>query len=54
MLKQEKLAFIKAVSAMEPSHAFLKELRASLSTRRKRKTVVSDGSRGTTLSGGRS
>jgi len=37
---------------MQTSQALLKELRTALSTRRKRKTVVSAGSRGTTLSGG--
>jgi len=53
MLKQDELAFIKAVSTMQPSPALLKELRTALaSSKKKRKTVVAAGSRGTTLSGG--
>jgi len=49
---QDELAFIKALSNMKPSPALLKELRTDLaSSKKKRKTVVSAGSRGTTLSG---
>jgi hypothetical protein len=52
MLRQEELAFIKAVSTMQLSPAILKELRTALATsKKKRKTVVS-GSHGTTLGGG--
>jgi len=52
MLRQEESAFINVISTMQTSQALLKELRTALSTRRKRKTVVSAGSRSTTLSGG--
>jgi hypothetical protein len=52
MLRQEELAFLKAISTIQPTQALLKDLRTALSTRRKKKTVVSTGSHGTTLSGG--
>ena len=52
MLRQDELAFIKALSTMQPSPALLKELKTALATsKKKRKTVVTAGSRGTTLSG---
>jgi hypothetical protein len=52
MLRQEELAFIKAPSTMQPSPALLKEIWTALaSSKKKRKTAVSAGSRGTTLSG---
>jgi hypothetical protein len=52
MLRQEELAFIKAISTLQPSSALLKKLRTTLaSSKKKRKTVVSAGSRGTMLGG---
>jgi hypothetical protein len=52
MLRQDELAFIKAHSTMQTSPVLLKDLRTALaSSKKKRKTVVSAGSRGTTLSG---
>ena len=52
MLRQEELAFIKAISTIQPSPALLKEIRTALAlSKKKRKTVVSAGNRGTTLSG---
>jgi hypothetical protein len=39
MLRQEELAFIKAISTMQPSPALLKELRAALASSKKKKTV---------------
>ena len=52
MLRQDELAFIKALSTRQPSPALLKELRTAFaSSKKKRKTVVSAGSRGTMLSG---
>jgi hypothetical protein len=49
MLRQEELAFVKAISDLQVSLALLKELRLALS-RRKKKTMVPVGIRGT-LSG---
>jgi histone H3/H4 len=41
MLRQDELAFIKALSTMQPSPALLKELRTALATsKKKRKSVV--------------
>ena len=51
MLRQEELAFIKAMSMLQPSPTLLRELRMALSQRRK-KPVVLAGSRGTTSGGG--
>jgi hypothetical protein len=52
MLRQEELGFIMAISTMQPSPALLKELRTPLvSSKKKSKTVVSAGSRGTMFSG---
>ena len=43
MLSQEELAFIKAISTLQPSQAILNELGMALS-RRKKKSVVPAGS----------
>ena len=51
MLRQDELAFIKALSTMQPSPALLKELRTALATSKKKRKTVTAGSRGTTLSG---
>jgi hypothetical protein len=52
MLRQVELAFINALSTMQPPPALLKELRTALaSSNKKRKSVVSAGSRRTTLIG---
>jgi len=51
MLRQEELAFIKAISTLQLFTALLKELRMALSSRRKKKPVVSAGSRGTAPGG---
>ena len=51
MLKQEELAFIKAISTLKLTPALLKELKTALSTR-KRRTVVTAGFRGRTPGGG--
>jgi hypothetical protein len=51
MLRQEELAFIKALSTFQLSPAVLKELRMALS-RRKKKPLVSAGSRSTVSGGG--
>ena len=48
MLKQEELAFIKAISTLQVTPALLRELRTALSSR-KRRTVVSAGIRGRAL-----
>ena len=50
-LRQEDLAFIKAVSTLQLSLALLRELRMVMS-RRKKKPVMSGVSRGTTSRGG--
>jgi len=47
MLRQEELAFIKAISTLQLSPALLKELRLAMS-RRKKKPAVPAGSRSTT------
>jgi hypothetical protein len=48
MLRQEELNFIKAMSTLQLSPAFLKELRMALSSRKKKKKrVMSAGSRST-------
>jgi hypothetical protein len=47
MLRQEELAFIKAISTLQLSPALLRELRTALS-RRKKKSVVAAGSCSTT------
>ena len=47
MLRQEELAFVKAISTMQLSPAILKELRMAL-PRRKKKPVVPAGIRSTT------
>ena len=53
ILRQKDLAFIKAISTLQPSPALLRELRTALAlSKKKRKMVVSAGSHGTTLSGG--
>jgi len=49
MLRQEEIAFIKGISTLQLSQALLKELRTALSSRKKRKTLVSSAIRGTTL-----
>ena len=51
MLRQEELAFVKAISTMQLSPAILKELRMALS-RRKKKPVVPAGIRSTTSASG--
>jgi len=51
MLRQEEVAFIKAVYTLKLSPALLKELRMALSSRRK-KSAASAGSRSTSLRGG--
>jgi len=51
MLRQEELAFVKAISTMQLSPAILKKLRMALS-RRKKKPVVSAGIRSTTSASG--
>jgi len=51
MLRQEELAFVMAISNMQPSPAILKELRMALS-RRKKKPVVPAGIRNTTSASG--
>jgi hypothetical protein len=52
MLRHVELAFIKALSTMQPSPELLKKLRTALaSSKKKRKKLVSAASRGTTLSG---
>jgi hypothetical protein len=52
MIRQEELAFMKVLSTMQPFPALLKKLRTALaSSTKKRKTVVSTGSHGSTLSG---
>jgi hypothetical protein len=50
MLRQEELAFIKAMSRLPVTPALLKELRKALSSRKK--TVVSAGSSSTAPGGG--
>ena len=51
MQRQEELAFIRAMSALQVTPALLKELRMALSSRKK-KTVVFAGSRSTAPGGG--
>jgi hypothetical protein len=51
MLRQEELAFIKAISTLQLSPAFLRELRTALS-RRKKNPAVPAGSRNTAPGGG--
>ena len=51
MLRQKKVAFVKALSTMQLSPAILKELRMDLS-RRKKKPVVPAGIRSTTSASG--
>jgi len=51
MLRQEELAFVKAISTMQLSPAVLKELRIAL-YRRKKKPVVPAGIRSTTSASG--
>ena len=51
MLRQEELAFVKAISTMQLSPAILKELRTAMS-RRKKKPVVPVGIRSTTSASG--
>ena len=51
MLRQEELAFVKAISTLQLSPAILKELRMALS-RRKKKPVVPAGIRSTTSASG--
>ena len=51
MLKQENLAFIKAVTTLQVTPALLRELRTALSAR-KRRTVVSAEIRGRAHAGG--
>jgi len=53
MLRQEELAFVKAISTLQPSLALLKELRTALLTRKN--NMKTEGARrgcGTTLCGG--
>ena len=53
MLRQEKFAFIKAISTLQLSPALLKELSLALSSRKKKKkTVMSAGSHSTAPGGG--
>jgi hypothetical protein len=47
MLRQEELAFFKALSSLSPSPAVVRELRMAL-TRRKKRPAVPAGIRGTT------
>jgi hypothetical protein len=49
MQRQEELAFIKTLSTLQISLALLKELRTALASSKKKKTLGSAGSRGTTL-----
>jgi hypothetical protein len=51
MLRQEQLAFFKALSSLSLSPAVVRELRMALSRRRKRPVVLA-GIRGTTSGGG--
>ena len=51
MLRQEEVAFVKAVSTMQLSPAILKELRMAL-YRRKKKPLVPAGIRSTTSGSG--
>jgi hypothetical protein len=51
MLRQEKLAFIRALSTLQTSPALLRELRMAL-LRRKKKPVMVAGSRSTESTGG--
>ena len=51
MLRQEELAFIKAISTLQLSLVIVKELRMTLS-RRKKRPVVPAGSRSTTSGSG--
>jgi hypothetical protein len=52
MLRQEELAFLKAMSTLQVSPVFLRELKLAMS-RRKKKAAVLVGSRGTTSVGSR-
>jgi hypothetical protein len=51
MLRQEELAFLKAMSTLQLSPVILRELRMAMS-RRKKKPVVLAGTHGTTSGGG--
>jgi hypothetical protein len=51
MLRQEELAFVKAISALQLSPSLHKELRSAM-TRRRRKPGVPAGIRSTTLGSG--
>jgi hypothetical protein len=51
MLRQDELAFIKAISSLQLSPAFLREVRSALASRKK-KTAVAAGSRSTAHGGG--
>jgi hypothetical protein len=52
MLRQEELAFLKAMSTLQVSPVILRELKLAMS-RRKKKAAVLVGSRGTTSGGAR-
>jgi hypothetical protein len=49
MQRQEELAFFKAVSTLQVSPTALKVLKTALASSKKKKTLGSAGSRGTTL-----
>jgi hypothetical protein len=51
MLRQDELAFIKAISSLQVSLALLRDVRSALAARKK-KTAVAAGSRSTTRGGG--
>jgi hypothetical protein len=51
MLRQEELAFLKAMSTLQLSPVILRELKLAVS-RQKKKPAVLTGSRGTTSGGG--
>jgi hypothetical protein len=51
MLRQEELAFLKAMSTLQLSPVILRELKLAMS-RRKKKPAVLAGSRGTRSGGG--
>jgi len=52
MLRQEELAFLKALSCAQPAPALLKELRKAVaSARKKKRPTVPTGSRSTTIGG---
>jgi hypothetical protein len=51
MLREDELAFIKFISSLQVSPAFLRHPRLALASRKNRKTTVSTGSRSTANGG---